>query len=174
MWDNYPVNDGNSTLHLGPITGRDPELVNAVEGYLSNPMFEQNEINRVPLLTMADYMLDPWDYDPARSIGQSILHFAHTPEQRRALKDLVELYPGFVIYGNGNSGVNPVRLEFNAIIAKPHSRYLADLYIKHVEDVAARMKTSFPGVFQDAVKTMAGNIEAMKSAYRDHYGGDPR
>lgn len=40
VWDNYPVNDGTMgrSLHLGPYRGREPELTEAVDGVLLNPM----------------------------------------------------------------------------------------------------------------------------------------
>ncbi len=38
IWDNYPCNDQQPTLHLGPLTGRDPELSKVAEGYISNPL----------------------------------------------------------------------------------------------------------------------------------------
>ncbi len=72
------------------------------------------------------------------------------------------------------TGWNPVTNKLNEIMAIPHSRYLADLYLQHVEDVAARVKSSFSNLFQDAVKTVEGNIETMEAAYRDHYGSEPR
>jgi hypothetical protein len=55
IWDNYPVNDQNPTLHLGPLMGRDPRLARVVDGYVSNPLSSQNEANRIPMLTIADY-----------------------------------------------------------------------------------------------------------------------
>ena len=59
IWDNYPVNDRTGALHLGPVTGRDPDLGEVAYGYMSNPLSPQNEINRVPLLTCADYAYNP-------------------------------------------------------------------------------------------------------------------
>jgi hypothetical protein len=163
VWDNYPVNDANPTLHLGPLTGRDPRLCEAVEGYMSNPMHSENEINRIPLLTIADYAYNPWAYDPERSIGQAILHLADTPEQRTLLKDLVELYPGNLIYEK-TSNWNPAAKRFMEIVATPHSRYIADLYLSHMEDVLARMKRLFPDRFLAARRTIEGNLATMRSA----------
>ena len=78
LWDNYPVNDGQQTVHLGPVTGRDADLCDVIDGYISNPMASQNEMNRIPLATCADYAYNPKGYDPTRSIGQAILHAADT------------------------------------------------------------------------------------------------
>jgi len=88
LWDNYPVNDSAPTMHLGPVVGRDPDLCEVIDGYMSNPLSPQNRINRLPLLTCADYAYNPKMYDPDRSIGQSIVHLAETDAQRNALKDL--------------------------------------------------------------------------------------
>ena len=32
LWDNYPVNDNNPTMHLGPVIDRDPDLCEVVDG----------------------------------------------------------------------------------------------------------------------------------------------
>jgi hypothetical protein len=169
VWDNYPVNDGHPTLHLGPVIHRDPDLGEVVDGIMGNPLCPQNEINRIPLLTLADYAWNPRAYDPARSIGQAILQLAETPGQREVLRELVELYPGMLLEGKATS-YNPVQARFAEIVARPHSRFLADLFLRHVEDVAGRLDRAFPATFQDAGKTLAGDIARLKTAYRAHYG----
>src|SRR5262245_53226274 len=65
LWDNFPVNDGllSNTLHLGPLTGRDPELPGALGGYLLNPM-TQPHASLVGLGTAAAYLKDPTSYEP--------------------------------------------------------------------------------------------------------------
>lgn len=68
LWDNYPVNDvvlANS-LHLGPLTGRDPALPAELDSYLLNPM-RQPYASLVALATAADYLRDPAAYDPESS-----------------------------------------------------------------------------------------------------------
>ncbi|HWP58423.1 MAG TPA: beta-N-acetylglucosaminidase domain-containing protein [Candidatus Acidoferrales bacterium] len=68
LWDNYPVNDlaMSGELHLGPLRGRDPALVEELYAYLNNPLL-QEELSFVPLATCFDYAADPWNYDPERS-----------------------------------------------------------------------------------------------------------
>jgi len=63
LWDNYPVNDTflANNLHLGPFTGRDPELPRALAGYLVNPM-TQAHASMVALGTAAAYLADPKHY----------------------------------------------------------------------------------------------------------------
>jgi len=168
LWDNYPVNDGNPTLHLDPVTGRDPALGEVCYGYMSNPLHSESELNRMPLLTCLDYAFNPRDYDPARSIGQAILHVGETPEQRQVLRDLVELFPGMLVYGKG-TGHNPVTERFDQMLDTPHSRYLASLYLRHAEDVAGRLATAFPDRFGAARATLDRTLGRMRQAFERQY-----
>lgn len=63
LWDNYPVNDLSMAdeLHIAPLTGRDPRLPQAVYGYLSNPLL-QEELSFLPLATCFDYARAPANY----------------------------------------------------------------------------------------------------------------
>ncbi len=140
LWDNYPVNDNAPTLHLGPVTGRDADLCEVIDGYMSNPLCKQNQANRIPLLTCADYAYNPSAYDPARSIGQAIAHLASGKKQRRALADLVEAYPGMLIYGGG-TGMNPVRTEFGRLSTDPKE---AAQFAQRIQSLATRFATAFP------------------------------
>ena len=73
LWDNYPVNDlsMSAELHLGPLTGRDPRLPEAVYGYLNNPML-QPILSAVPLATCFDYANDPVRYRPEKSWERAV------------------------------------------------------------------------------------------------------
>lgn len=64
LWDNYPVNDVvlSNNLHLGPVTGRAPDLPDVLAGHLLNPM-TQPYASLVALATGADYLRDPKGYD---------------------------------------------------------------------------------------------------------------
>ncbi len=158
IWDNYPVNDRSGALHLGPVVGRDPDLDEVAYGYMSNPLAPQNEINRLPLLTCADYAWNPRAYDPARSIGQAILQLADTPAQRAVLKDLVELYPGNLISGSTMIGYNCVLEKVAALAGGPGGRKLAERFVDRVEDVAARLDGEFPDRYAETKKTLAAHI----------------
>jgi hyaluronoglucosaminidase len=72
-WDNYPVNDVAMgwELHIGPYLGRDPGLGEVSRGVLANPM-ELAEASKIPLATIADYLADPYGYDPEASVAQAI------------------------------------------------------------------------------------------------------
>lgn len=170
LWDNYPVNDASPTLHLGPITGRDPELPQVADGYMSNPMCPQNQINRIPLLTCADYAYNPPGYDPARSIGQAIWHLAETENQRRVLKDLVEAYPGYLVYRQKRTDLNGVREQFKAISQQPDARVSARAYIQDLQDLLMRLPKEFPDRYQDAAATLRQDIEWLERAYEGKYG----
>ena len=164
IWDNYPVNDRSGALHLGPVTGRDPDLYEVAYGYMSNPHSPQNEINRIPLLTCADYAFNPRAYDPAHSIGQAIVHLAETPAQRAVLKDLVELYPGNLISGSTMTGYNCVLEKIDALLRMPDGSELARRLVGRVEDVAARLDREFPGHYSETKKTLADHIARAKKA----------
>lgn len=160
LWDNYPVNDGQPTMNLGPVTGRDPDLCEVLDGYISNAMREQNEINRIPLATCADYAYNPRAYDPARSIGQAILLQSPDAARREVLRDLVENYPGmFLAPGSGNStGFNPVRAEMDSLLAASSSRPAAAAYLDYLEQLSTRFKKEFPDDYGPEKKTLDADI----------------
>ncbi len=170
LWDNYPVNDAHPTMHLGPVINRDPDLCEVVDGYMSNPLCQQNEWNRLPLLTCADYAYNPYAYDPMRSIGQAILHLGRTPEEREVLREVVEVYPGFVIWGKPQTGLNPVREQLNKIIATPHSRYVAEAYISRLEALADKADRVFPDRCKAERQTIRNDIAHVKGLLKARYG----
>ena len=162
LWDNYPVNDRHPTLHLGPVTGRDADLTRFIDGYMGNPLCPQNEINRVPLLTEADYSYNPKGYDPLLSIGRAIAQLAGSPAQQQALKHLVELYPGPLMYNDSRTSFNPVLERFRVLSAKPETRRLAGEFIGRVEAVEKELGEAFPGRYQATRETIRGHLAEMK------------
>jgi hypothetical protein len=169
LWDNYPVNDDRPTMHLGPVIDRDPDLCEVVDGYMSNPLCKQNEINRIPLLTCLDYAWNPAGYDPCRSIGQAILHLADTAPQRAVLKDLVDAYPGMLICGSGSTGFNAVQEQFNRISALPYSRLAATGYIDQLQQLSERLKQQFPERYQPEKQTLDNDIVQLKKKLATKY-----
>lgn len=161
LWDNYPVNDGAPTLHLGPVTGREPGLSQVLDGYMSNPLYPQNEANRIPLLTIADFAYNPYAYDPLRSIGQVIVRLADGPEQRLVLKDLVEAYPGIFIQecAGFSTGYNPVRQRYLRVTGDPS---LAAAYIDSIASISLRLAAYFPTSFADARAIVEADVEWMR------------
>lgn len=164
LWDNYPVNDGQPTLHLGPLSGRAADLCEVIDGYIGNPMGLQNEINRIPLATCADYAYNPKAYNPARSIGQAIFILGKTRAQQGVLKELIEAYPGFIATGGG-PGANAVREEFKKLSSEPDSKS-ARTFIQRMEDFSAKLNQEFPGEFDAAKKTVADDLAWMKEGLR--------
>jgi hypothetical protein len=162
LWDNYPVNDNTPTMHLGPVTGRDADLCEVIEGYMSNPLCPQNEINRIPMLTCADYAYNPRAYDPARSIAQSIAHLGRTKQERMALKDLVETYPGMLLYQKGTS-FNPVRERFTAMANRAEAATTQEKYIEGLEQLLWRFRTAFGARFRDGAETLSEDIAWLRA-----------
>lgn len=72
-WDNYPVNDAEMThqMHIAPIVGRDHRLYLYSEGIVSNCM-PQFQCSKIPLLTIADYLWNPEQYDPQTSWADAL------------------------------------------------------------------------------------------------------
>lgn len=161
LWDNYPVNDGSPTMHLGPLSGRDPDLCEVIDGYISNPMCSQNQINRIPLSTAADYAAEPHAYKPSRSIGQAIVRLARTPAEQTVLKELVEAYPGFIVAGGG-TGTNPVRARFGDLLGENGTSAAAAKFTAQLENLALRLGKTFPKQFLDAKHTLLADVAWMK------------
>ncbi len=73
VWDNFPVNDGTPWCrYLGPLTGRDPHLPDAIQGLVSNPMIEP-VASMIPLQTISDYLWNSAAYDSARSETHAVV-----------------------------------------------------------------------------------------------------
>lgn len=174
LWDNYPVNDGYPTLHLGPLVGRDVDLCSVIDGYMSNSMATQNQINRLPLATCADYAYNPWNYDPQRSIEQAIFQLAEPTtgnsalapaklkSRRQVLKEMVDAYPGFIRTG-GHTATNPVRDTFNHLLTRKDSPNAAKEYCAKIEGLSARLAKEFPQQFLAGQKTVVDDVVWMKS-----------
>ncbi len=69
FWDNYPVNDCEmfNEMHLGAIRGRDKNLYEYCDGLISNVM-EYAECSKIPLMTIADYLWNPVEYNEDLSL----------------------------------------------------------------------------------------------------------
>ena len=163
IWDNYPVNDGHQAMHLGPVVQRDPGLAAYCEGYMANAMRTQNEFNRIPLYTVADYTLDPENYDPLNSIGQAVLHLSKTPEQARTLADAVDVYYGFLLSKSvHNCGFNTARAAFQNLLAQQHGYTAASAFLSKLRQVRKRLDHQFPGMYAAEMKTIDTDIRWME------------
>ena len=86
LWDNVPVNDllMADRLHLGPLTGRSPDLLDGISGVLWNPM-EQAEASLLTLRSCA-----------AWAAGEDPLAAWSAEIDRRELRPFVEGVLGWV------------------------------------------------------------------------------
>jgi len=87
LWDNYPVNDwAPETLFLGPLRGRDPQLVHGkLHGIVANAMV-QCAPSKLALATVAEWARDPDAYDPVASYERALRdHGAEVVESLRRL-----------------------------------------------------------------------------------------
>jgi len=162
LWDNYPVNARTGALHLGPLVGRDPDLSQVVDGYMSNPLAPQNEINRIPLLTCADYAWNPQAYDPARSIGRAVALQTPDPARRRILADLVEAYPGNLNAGSASTAYNNAVEAMADRLNGPGGREAGTAFLAGLENLARRLEEGFPGRYAETKKTLAGHAAALR------------
>jgi hypothetical protein len=160
LWDNYPVNDQQPTLDLGPLTGRAPDLHSEVAGYISNPMAYQDEANRIPLLTIADYLWNPQQYDPMRSIGQSIAHLGDTPAKRQVLCNLVELYPGRLWDKRKLSDWNSLRARFDQLLQRGERSEALRLLTK-AQVTLTQMKAMFSDPRSSGTPVLEQDVTAM-------------
>ncbi len=161
IWDNYPVNDQQPTLHLGPLTGRSADLSSEVAGYIANPMSYQNEADRIPRLTIADYLWNPQEYDPARSIGQAILHLSGKGVKPETLKDLVELYPGRLWDRSLETKWNSLEARFDQAL-KEGKRDEASRMIEKARRTLAQMQTEFADSWASGTEVLRGDVAKMQ------------
>ena len=114
------------------------------------------------MLTCADYAYNPRAYDPARSIGQSIVHLARTKQQRSVLKDVVEAYPGMLLHNKGTA-FNPVRERATELAKQPRGESPRKHYIARAELLLKRFRSAFPDQFQDCAKTLADDVAWLQA-----------
>lgn len=142
IWDNYPCNDDAPTMHLGPVTGRDADLYEVTEGYMSNSMAKQNRLNRLPLWTCADYAYDPRHYDSDRALERAIINLSNKPWQARTLRYMVENYPSNLVLGK-DQFYNPVRARLINDLRDGWSTYDVEWYPGWIEQLAFLLTSDF-------------------------------
>jgi len=97
VWDNYPVNDMYPWRPLlAPVKGRAADLAPEISGILFNPMKQWN-LNRLPLVSVADYLDHPATYDPAAERERTLANFDEA--DRPALGLLLDYY-GSTFWGD--------------------------------------------------------------------------
>jgi len=162
IWDNYPCNDDAPTMHLGPLTGRDADLCEVTEGYMSNSMSKQNRLNRLPLWTCADYAYDPHHYDPDRAIERAITNLSDKPWQARTLRYMVENYPSNLVRGQ-NQLYNPVRERLINDLKDGWSTYDVSWYPDWIEQLAFLLTSDFDTYYKAEYDTMMADVDWLRS-----------
>ena len=107
IWDNYPVNDVGlqQFIFLGPYTGRDLKLGEAVFGIFSNPMFLP-EASKIPLYTVGRYFSEK-DYQPWKAYQEAINQLGKGAEQ--ALKDLADCLLAHPMFPSRGLEILPIK-----------------------------------------------------------------
>jgi hypothetical protein len=167
VWDNYPVDDDRPTMHLGPLTGRDPDLADVAVGYISNPMRRQDQLNRLALSTAADYAFDSAAYDPDRSIRRAIDRLAKNREQRAILADLVAVYPGMLAFGE-NQYFNPVRDRFAGLLETNPDE--AGAFLAAVRGLSTRFSRAFADGCAAERQTIEADLVWMETRINNSQG----
>ena len=128
VWDNFPVNDYVPwRLNLGPLRGRGPELPEAIEGLVSNPM-NQAEASKIPLQTIAEYLWNAEKYNPDAAY-QRALRDQYGPYGRRHLRVFLETYGD---YGWDENIFQPLFTERRSTFDVPVMRRRAALLAREV------------------------------------------
>jgi len=163
VWDNYPVNDGAPILHLAPLQGRAPGLARHVSGYLFNPMY-QHEINRLPAITIADYLWDPENYDPWQSIAEAVDELGDSDEEREVLRELVGLHCGFPTEFADHSGFGSIEGKLVWCRRQEDPEEAQRELKARLFEVRRRFNAAFPDRFRDV-----GRILGIES---EGWGGE--
>lgn len=101
IWWNYPVNDTMADqLFMGPCVNLGTTLFTSIYGLVSNPM-NQGYASEVPLITIADYLWNPDEYDPEASVSAAVKYVA--PECCDGLYAIMDLTRDTGINGNKSS-----------------------------------------------------------------------
>ena len=90
-WDNFPVNDVamKHELHIGPYERREPALAGASRGIVVNAM-EYAESSKIPIYTIAEFLRDPFAYDPEASWHRALAEVAGNHADQQALTAFAE------------------------------------------------------------------------------------
>ena len=168
IWDNYPVNDANPTLHLG-------QSLSATRTFakLSTGTWPTLFVRRTKSTASR---LSPRPTTP--TIPGATIQPVHRPGDSAPRQDKPTAgcaqgtcrdVPGMLIEDTHRTNGNPVIDRFQKIIAQPNSRWLAAVYMDHVQDVAERLKSAFPDQFAAACQTVLDNLKTMREMYAASY-----
>jgi hyaluronoglucosaminidase len=162
VWDNYPCNDDAATLHLGPLTGRDPRLAEVAIGYLSNPMARQHRLSLLAIATAAEYAAAPDAYDPAAAIRRAVAWVGRTHEERAALSELTELYPGDASLAV-DQYANPIRDRVRWLVGRGDSA-AAEALARRLDAAVERFRRTSGERFPAELAILEGDVAWARAA----------
>lgn len=160
LWDNYPVNDYHNTMYVGPLDNREAGISEVLYGMMANPM-RDNRMTRLPLYTMADFMNNPYDYNPERSIAEAIDHIAQNDTQAEILRSLVGYYSSNLKYDNRSTKYNHVRNEFERLLGE--DRAAAATFMEGLHGFYGQFCEAFPEDYELSKEVIMRDIEWMKT-----------
>jgi hyaluronoglucosaminidase len=160
LWDNYPVNDYHNTMYVGPLENREAGLSEVLYGMMANPM-RDNRMTRLPLYTMADFMNNPYEYDPERSIAEAVDHIAQNDAQAEILTTLIGYYSSNLKYDNRSTKYNHLRSEFERLLAEDKGAAVA--FKEGVEAFYGTFCETFPEDYELSKEVISRDIEWMNS-----------
>lgn len=160
LWDNYPVNDYHNTMYVGPLDNREAGISEVLYGMMANPM-RDNRMTRLPLYTMADFMNNPYEYNPEKSIAAAIDHIAKNDTQAEILRELVNYYSSNLSQDNRSTKYNHVRNKFEKLMQEEVNA--AAMFLDEIQGFYGRFCTTFPGDYELSKEIIARDIEWMKS-----------
>ena len=141
LWDNYPVNDYHNTMNVAPLTGREAGISKVLYGMMANPM-RDNLMTRLPLYTMADFMNNPYSYNPDLSIAAAIDRYAENLAQEEIFEGLIELYSSNLQHGIRTTRFFPARDKFEQLLGE--DKAAAAAYVTSIQELYESMCREFP------------------------------
>lgn len=123
-------------------------------------MAHEDEANRIPMLTIADYLWDPKEYEPNRSICQAVMHLGVTPEKREALRQLIELYPRRLWDSSTQTSWKSLRERFE-YSPHTHSKDETMKLIARAHKTLAEMTALFPDRWSSGAIVLEQDVNAM-------------
>lgn len=165
LWDNYPVNDYHNTLYVGPLTGREAGLSEVLYGMMANPM-RDNRMTRLPLYTIADFMNNPYDYNPEASIAKAIAHIAHNETEAQLLTELVGYYSSNFEHGQNSTKYNHARAQFERYLSE--DKAAAAAFAEGLSEFYGRFCEAFATDYAHSKRVIAQDVEWMKASLATH------
>jgi hypothetical protein len=68
-----------------------------------------------------------------------------------------------------NTAHNAVLAEYKRLSSAPHSRYVAALYLRHVEDVQNRLNQEFPDRYAQTKITLQKTLDQIRNDFKARY-----